>query len=200
MAVALGVSTADLCSTCQAVVPRLYIGPITCARDADYLARIGVTHRVTCLEERLAEVHGVTTHHVRVRDDNIDDIGPLLPDAIDFIAAALKSADNAVLVHCSSGASRSAAVVLAYLVSQQRMPLADAMQLLSSARSCVSPGNVFHKALDELDERAFGRRSARPADYHALTVRAVTSRPLDECVATLAECGGSVEAAVQRLL
>lgn len=64
----------------------------------------------------------------------------LLPVAGDAIAGG-----GRVLVHCSSGVSRSGTVVLAYLVARQGLVLKDAWELVSSKRRVVLPNNLFHR-------------------------------------------------------
>ncbi len=52
---------------------------------------------------------------------------------------------GAVLVHCSSGVSRSGTVVLAYLIARCGLLLKDAWELVSARRRVVLPNNLFHR-------------------------------------------------------
>ena len=53
-------------------------------------------------------------------------------------------------VHCWAGCSRSASIVLAYLVLKQRMRLADAVKTVRKERS-VYPNAGFRAELTEFD-------------------------------------------------
>jgi hypothetical protein len=55
-----------------------------------------------------------------------------------FIAAAHERG-GAVLVHCYAGQSRSAALVIAHLISSQRLSLMDAWVATRAARPCIQP-------------------------------------------------------------
>eukprot|EP00656_Telonema_subtile_P033314 TRINITY_DN3684_c0_g1_i1.p1 TRINITY_DN3684_c0_g1~~TRINITY_DN3684_c0_g1_i1.p1 ORF type:complete len:196 (+),score=60.77 TRINITY_DN3684_c0_g1_i1:155-742(+) len=63
-------------------------------------------------------------------------------------------------VHCTHGVSRSASVVLCYLVVHRGMSLLRACELLKSRRVKVSPGEGFVRLLLEVEERETGVRSA----------------------------------------
>lgn len=68
-----------------------------------------------------------------VADDGIDSLRPFLTPAIDFIAAA-RAAGGKILVHCRVGVSRSASIVIAYLMRELELDLASAYLLTRSRR------------------------------------------------------------------
>ena len=63
-----------------------------------------------------------------------------------WIAEALDAGDG-VLVHCHWGASRSASIVLAYLMAKKGMPLEEAMTLVKSRRMDADPNKGFIRQL-----------------------------------------------------
>uniref|UniRef100_A0A8C9FVV3 Dual specificity protein phosphatase n=1 Tax=Pavo cristatus TaxID=9049 RepID=A0A8C9FVV3_PAVCR len=76
-----------------------------------------------------------------------------------FFYSASKFIDNAlqderskegVLVHCAMGRSRSATLVLAYLMIYKNMTVVDAIEQVSRHR-CILPNRGFLKQLRELD-------------------------------------------------
>ncbi|KAK4688792.1 hypothetical protein P7C73_g1321, partial [Tremellales sp. Uapishka_1] len=67
-----------------------------------------------------------------IRDDGNDPLRPLIARACDWIEQARK-AGGCVLVHCRVGVSRSASIVIAYMMQFQKMGLMDAY-LLTRAR------------------------------------------------------------------
>ena len=52
-----------------------------------------------------------------------------------------------VLVHCYAGVSRSASVVIAYLMNQHGMSLKDAYQYVKNKRYFIKPNEGFRKQL-----------------------------------------------------
>ncbi|MBW04166.1 Dual specificity phosphatase DUPD1, partial [Eschrichtius robustus] len=62
-----------------------------------------------------------------------------------------------ILVHCAMGRSRSATLVLAYLMIHRNMTLVDAIQQVAKNR-CVLPNRGFLKQLRELDQQLVQQR------------------------------------------
>ena len=71
--------------------------------------------------------------------------------AIQFIDDHI-SHSKAVLVHCQGGKSRSASMVLAYLMSKQGMSFEDALEMLQKKRKVVKPNDSFAAQLKEFEK------------------------------------------------
>lgn len=71
------------------------------------------------------------------------------------------SSTGRVLVHCIMGVSRSATLVLAYLMLQQRLCLRDALRHVIQKRA-IYPNQHFLSLLLKLDERLMLRRRLCP--------------------------------------
>lgn len=67
------------------------------------------------------------------------------------------STADKILVHCAMGRSRSATLVLAYLMIHRNMTLVDAIQQVAKNR-CVLPNRGFLKQLRELDKQLVQQR------------------------------------------
>lgn len=63
---------------------------------------------------------------------------PRLPSVITFIEEALEKGGG-VLVYCTDGISRSAAVVIAYLMYSKRKTYSDAYSFVKLKRSVAKP-------------------------------------------------------------
>ena len=70
-----------------------------------------------------------------------------------------KMAGGKVLVHCAAGVSRSATLVLAYLIGFQDMTLLAAHAHLKAARSVIRPNNGFWRQLVALEIELRGATS-----------------------------------------
>ena len=76
---------------------------------------------------------------------------PHLMTAIQFIDEHISRSEG-VLVHCQGGKSRSASMVLAYLISKQGMSFEDALELLKQKRKVVKPNDSFAAQLKEFEK------------------------------------------------
>ncbi|XP_077571646.1 dual specificity protein phosphatase 26-like [Stigmatopora nigra] len=74
--------------------------------------------------------------------------------AADFIHTALRRGGR-VLVHCQVGVSRSATLVLAYLMLKQKLTLVEAICAVKKNRG-VYPNRGFLRQLIRLDKQLFG--------------------------------------------
>jgi protein-tyrosine phosphatase len=64
-----------------------------------------------------------------------------------------------VLVHCWAGVSRSCALVAAYLIRAQRLPVEAALARVRAARPLANPNLGFRLQLHALERRVLGAPS-----------------------------------------
>lgn len=57
-----------------------------------------------------------------------------------------------ILIHCNAGVSRSSAVCIAYLMSEQKMNFDSAFALIKAKRECIRPNDGFLKQLKQMDQ------------------------------------------------
>jgi gamma-glutamylcyclotransferase (GGCT)/AIG2-like uncharacterized protein YtfP len=147
-------------------------------------------------------VAGVTSLHVAISDNNVDDIARFFPQSLAFIDAALTGGGR-VLVHCSSGASRSTTVLTAYLMQHTGRTLRDALFHVSARRPVIVPSTTFFAQLQQLEQRLRSLDAASSAsmeDYNVLQLRAVTGCEPDTCRAALLRNHGVMDEAVTELI
>jgi len=117
----------------------LYMGNAAFASSRSLLARARVTHIVTAAAtDGFGELFpGAFSYHVVPIEDSRDaPFGALAPGSSAFIAAALAANPDArVLVHCKMGTSRSAALVLHYLMSATDKTLRAGLLHIMAARA-----------------------------------------------------------------
>lgn len=62
----------------------------------------------------------------------------------------VKESKGTVLVHCNAGVSRSASVVIGYLIIVRGFSFEDAYNLVKNKRNCIRPNDGFLKQLKKL--------------------------------------------------
>ncbi|KFP08602.1 Dual specificity phosphatase DUPD1, partial [Calypte anna] len=140
------------------VWPNLYIGDEKTALDRYSLEKAGFTHILNAAHGERNVNTGpeyyqdmpVEYHGVEADDLPTFDLSQFFYSASEFIDNALQDERNKVLVHCAMGRSRSATLVLAYLMIYKNMSVVDAIEQVSRHR-CILPNRGFLKQLRELD-------------------------------------------------
>jgi protein-tyrosine phosphatase len=133
----------------DAVMENLFLGDKRTARDMEVLKSLGVTHIVNAtLEVRNYFEKEPNFHYYNAAcmDTDASDIGQYFVGAVDFIDAARKEG-HGVLVHCQQGVSRSASVVVAYILATQDRSLMDAYSFVRKKRDVCKIRPNFLKQL-----------------------------------------------------
>ncbi|XP_026566778.1 dual specificity protein phosphatase 13-like [Pseudonaja textilis] len=140
------------------VWPNLYLGDAWAARSKSILRSIGTTHILNAADGPYSVNTGaryyrdlpIQYYGVQAFDDNSFDISVFFHEAADFIHQALNSAGGKVFVHCAMGLSRSATLVLAYLMIHENLTLVEALKSVDSHRG-ICPNTGFLSQLRALD-------------------------------------------------
>eukprot|EP01084_Bolivina_argentea_P112409 200476_1 len=130
----------------------LYLGNSRNAADGDTLKSLGITHvvNVTVNIENYFEKDGIKYLQFKIEDNPSVDISIYFNEAIEFIDNALSETNNKVFVHCQAGISRSASVVIAYIMTKRNIPIfSDALDFVRTKRCIVYPNDGFTAQLKQ---------------------------------------------------
>lgn len=169
------------------VVHGLFLGSGRCTWSLDDLKAKRITHIVNAAPQVEACAHTSCIEYLKVEvlDDPSERICEHFARTNDFIDRA-RARNKRVLVHCHSGISRGAALVLAYLVDRESMELSCALSHLQKLRWAVSPNIGFMNQLEEfasqvsrrsLDRTLLSRNSSIESDMHGYVGASVRARP-----------------------
>lgn len=124
------------------IIPGLYLGN-TYARTPYILDNLGIRNIVTANGEPLLR-DSSKYHNIGVRWFDTPDqiILPEIIDLVDFIDNKLQQKQK-VLVHCTAGISRSASVVILYLMIHYNLTYDDAYTYVKSKRPIIEPNPGF---------------------------------------------------------
>ncbi|WCJ36340.1 dual specificity protein phosphatase family protein [Euphorbia peplus] len=164
----------------SAVTSNLFIGGALAARSIYTLQHVGITH-ILCLcaneigqsDSQYPELFQYKNYSIYDNEDS--DISSIFVEACDYIDH-VEAANGKVLVHCFEGKSRSATLVLAYLMLRKNMTLLEAWNTLRRVHRRAQPNDGFARILLALDRRLHGKASMewhhrKPTMKGAWTVR-----------------------------
>lgn len=135
----------------------LFLGSLAAAKDIDTLNRLNITHILTIetcpLPRNILELRHITTKYIQLLDFSKEDILSHFDDTDIFIQDGLSN--GAVLVHCYFGISRSATVVIAYIMKKYGLTYPEAFEKVKLKRKVVCPNQGFVSQLKLYKEMGF---------------------------------------------
>ncbi|CAN4112753.1 unnamed protein product [Withania somnifera] len=130
----------------------LYLGSFGAANNKDALKSSNLTHILTIARDINPPYPNEFFYKVLAVEDSIDvNISHYFEECFDYIEEA-KGQGGGVLVHCFAGKSRSATIVIAYLMKKHGMSHSEAFQLVKSKRPIISPNAGFMTQLENYDK------------------------------------------------
>lgn len=141
--------------TMSEILPNLYLSDYVAAANPDIVTH-GITHVISLggfEDHNLYVIHkDADYYHVFIDDHPNEPISEHFDECIGFIEHGMR--EGKVLVHCHAGISRSATIVIAYLmhanVKNGTPPnYLSTYKLVKSKRGCINPNGGFIEQLME---------------------------------------------------
>jgi len=137
------------------VIPGLYISGADAAENVQGLKATRISHILSLCG---ASPTFPQDFQYLVFRDIIDapwqDMISYLPNCVQFIERGLAEGGG-VLVHCAAGVSRSATVVIAFIMYKEKISFDEAFRIVKKRRSCISPNFGFRAQLKMWEEMKF---------------------------------------------
>lgn len=135
------------------VVPGVYIGDANGAENETLLKKVYIQHVVTLLDQndmRSFCMFDQIVYHLYQFDDGTGNIIQIGQEVYDIIEECQQNGDN-ILIHCALGISRSAAVVIYYLMRKQGRTYRKARKFLKWRRRIICPAHAYVAQLRTLE-------------------------------------------------
>ncbi len=140
----------------------LYLGSCLAARDIEELKRndISVVINIAAELDNLSDTDmgdlieppdNIERYSFPIRDVSEENITPLFDQVCELIHTKRRNEARGVLVHCVMGISRSASIILAYLMRYRHMSLRAAYFYVKGIRPVISPNPGFIGQLQKLE-------------------------------------------------
>ena len=160
------------------ITENLYLGNLSAAENTQNLKELGIKKVLSILDEFAWPKYHETLNieHKKISAQDMDD-----QNIIKYFGECLKfiKGNDKTLVHCAVGASRSASIVIAYIMWTKKMPFKEALEFVQKKRFIVYPNfgfreqlQLFEKELIEknydIDKIKFEEIKWEPKNYNKL--------------------------------
>jgi protein-tyrosine phosphatase len=149
-------SPSDLCTPVQTtmnemseIIDDLFLSGLECANPSS-LEEKDISNVISVLKNPEPLPKKYRHEKIEVDDTFGQGIETHFERAHQVIDEALQNNEK-ILVHCRAGISRSATIVISYIMKSQRMKFEDALKFVKSKRRIVSPNMEFFLALQKYE-------------------------------------------------
>ena len=134
----------------------LYLGSLDAAKDLDLLREHNITRVLSILDtfRYFSPYEGIEQVRIEIADSPSARIIDHVPRGLQFISESQKSGKN-ILVHCAAGVSRSASMVIAYMMVKYSLDFDSAKSIVKSKRGCIWPNNGFQQQISSINHEAY---------------------------------------------
>ena len=132
------------------IIDNIYLGDFRTADNMDILRQYNITHIINCafnLPNKFP--NEITYKRLDLRDEPDQPLIERLEEAYEFIK---ENKDKNIFVHCVFGKSRSASVVIFYIMKEKKINFQEAKNFVKNIRSIVEPNSGFELELNKYYE------------------------------------------------
>ncbi|CDW74386.1 UNKNOWN [Stylonychia lemnae] len=146
-------------SAMNKIIDNLWLGDMVGAYNKFLLKRNGITHILTVAQGIMPKFP--TQFHykiINILDMPSANLKQHFQSCIKFIKDAVAEGGT-VYVHCYAGVSRSATIIIAYLMQEHGMTFLDGMQHVRKCRWFINPNDGFKRQLQAFNRELANKRS-----------------------------------------
>uniref|UniRef100_A0A6V7IVM1 Dual specificity protein phosphatase 19 n=1 Tax=Bracon brevicornis TaxID=1563983 RepID=A0A6V7IVM1_9HYME len=132
------------------VAPGVFLSSQDPVAQKEILEKYKIKHILSLGIMPNVKFDGISYHFIEILDVPEFHIDEPLQECLGIIGECKN--DN-ILVHCNAGVSRSATVVVAWIMSEERLSFEESLERVRSVRPCVRPNDGFVKKLKLLEKK-----------------------------------------------
>jgi dual specificity MAP kinase phosphatase len=131
------------CPSPQEIIPGLFLGSFKIAKNLNKIQELEIKGIINVTMDKL-EYHNIDINYLQIPiNDNFDvNIIDYFLEAHKFIDEHLSRGEN-VLVHCQAGVSRSATIVISYIMKITKKSYIDSIDIVRKKRNKIDPNLSF---------------------------------------------------------
>ena len=129
------------------ILDNLYLGNVLAAENETYLKSFNISVVINCAYEHVSEYEDLKAYELNLTDHYPQQLFPSFEMAYEIIKHYNK--DKKILIHCMSGVSRSASLVIFYIMKEKKWDYDRSFEYVQKIRTIINPNSDFVKQLKE---------------------------------------------------
>lgn len=127
----------------------LFISDQWAASDITLLKQHDIKNILNVTPVTVPRHHGIMYKQVHILDTDYEDITEKFPECFEF----LDNSSGNTLIHCQAGVSRSAAILIGYLMYKTNSSYQEIFDLVKYSRPIIQPNRNFEHRLKQLERK-----------------------------------------------
>jgi hypothetical protein len=131
------------------IIDNIYLGSQKSGVDRKKLFELNVKYVLIVGKGMNANFDEVIYKIIEIDDSLEQNLSDYIKEALEFISESQKTNSN-ILIHCVSGISRSASIVIAYIMDKEKINYDQAFSYVKTKRAAIRPNTNFVDQLNNL--------------------------------------------------
>ena len=131
------------------IIDNVYLGSQKSSVDINKLLELGIGYVLILGKGMKGDFDQITYRIIDIDDSLEQNISNCIAGALEFISESQRN-NSKVLVHCVSGVSRSASIVIAYIMDKHKLNYDQAFAHVKTRRAVIRPNTNFVQQLSNL--------------------------------------------------
>jgi hypothetical protein len=130
------------------IIDNIYLG--NCGHSEEELLELGISHIFNITPQTYRQYSSIIEYQLPIHDALDQNISDLFPEVLNKIKDLI-DAGKKIYVHCYAGVSRSASLVILYIMIFYRKTFEESFRYVREKRFCVQPNPYFVQQLKEME-------------------------------------------------
>ena len=129
------------------ILDNLYLGDVLAAENETYLKSFNISIVINCAYEHISEYEDLKAYELKLTDHFPQELFPTFETAYEVIKQY--NQERKIFIHCMSGVSRSASLVIFYIIKEKKSDYDKCFEYVEKIRPFIDPNSDFVNQLKE---------------------------------------------------
>ena len=127
------------------ILDNIYLGDVLAAENETYLKNYNISIVINCAYEYISEYEDLKAYEFNLTDHFPQQLFPAFEIAYKIIKQY--NQNSKIFIHCMSGKSRSASLVIFYIMKENKWDYGKSFEYVKNIRTIIDPNSYFVEQL-----------------------------------------------------